>query len=270
MRIQHDFREYQKSIAAELIATKDRVRHLIGGKHWLSDGEHKEAVLRKVLRTHVQETMHVGTGFVCGPDIASHQTDILLTYRDKPALFRDGELVVVTPDAAARIIEVKTRVRRDKLVTVLRQVADDVEMIRSSGNNDCRAGLFIYEMARNLPHEWLLEAVQQASGGSAARVVNWIAAGPDRFVRYWDKGSEVNSPVAAGVWHSYAIERLAFAYFVSNVIWDTGEDDDPAIRSPWFSIDGGKEQLRKKYVALDDPRVMDFPQRRHLGGGRNG
>ena len=51
MPIQRNFLEYHKSIARELEATKDRIRQLIGDKHWLTDGEHKEAVLRRVLMT---------------------------------------------------------------------------------------------------------------------------------------------------------------------------------------------------------------------------
>jgi GrpB-like predicted nucleotidyltransferase (UPF0157 family) len=106
---QRDFLEYHKSISMELQATKNHVRNLIGDRHWQTDGEHKEAVLRKVLRGHIAETSHVGTGFVCGPDATSHQIDILVSSRDKPILFEDGELRFVTPDMAIGIVEVKLR-----------------------------------------------------------------------------------------------------------------------------------------------------------------
>src|ERR1039457_1403565 len=109
MPTKRDFQEYHKSIAAELAATKDRVLHLIGASHWESVGQQREAVLRKALRTHIAESLHVGTGFVSGPDSTSHQTDILICRRDKATLFRDGELFIVTPDAVAGIIEVKSR-----------------------------------------------------------------------------------------------------------------------------------------------------------------
>ena len=41
------FVEYLKSISNELNASKDRIRLLIGHVHWQTDGENKEAILRK-------------------------------------------------------------------------------------------------------------------------------------------------------------------------------------------------------------------------------
>jgi len=71
---------YHKSIALELDDSKNRVRNLIGSRHWLSDGEHKETLLRRLLRSHVPETVNVGSGFVyLGVDDSSHQLDILIS-----------------------------------------------------------------------------------------------------------------------------------------------------------------------------------------------
>lgn len=91
MPIQRDFKAYHESIADELSATKNRIRDLIGNHHWETDGAHKEAVLRKVLRNHIADSLHVGRGFICGPNKTSHQIDVLISFRDKPTLFRDGD-----------------------------------------------------------------------------------------------------------------------------------------------------------------------------------
>ena len=111
MPIRTDFFGYHKSIAQELEATKDRVRQLIGSTHWETDGEHKEAIIRKVLRNHLPESVRIGKGFVCFESHTSTQIDVLITAVDKPTLFKDGELVLVTPDAVHAVIEVKTAMR---------------------------------------------------------------------------------------------------------------------------------------------------------------
>jgi len=255
---QRDFQAYHKSIADELRATKDRIRNLIGDQHWQADGEHKEAVLRKVLRNHIAESMHVGTGFVCGSDTTSHQIDILISSRDKPTLFRDGELLLVTPDAVAGIIEVKTGMPTD-LNDVLMKLSDDVELIRAEDNRRCRAGLFIYEPCRQKNiHERILRILQEVSHGHEKRVVNWLAVGPSLFVRYWHDGNDVDSPAHGPVWHSYSLTNLAHAYFLSNVVWDTCPNIDHAMQYAWFPVEGGKERYREWYVELGNNQPQRF------------
>jgi len=253
MPIQRDFLEYHKSIAMELQATKNRVQYLIGSNHWPTDGQHKEAVLRKVLGGHIAETFHVGTGFVCGQNETSHQIDILISSRDKPILFEDGELRIITPDMAVAIIEVKTRIQgRGELKDFLEKLAHDANMIRTSGNQQCIAGLFIYE-SYDGGLERILSIVQNVTNGDENRVINYIAAGPDIFVRYWPEGDEVNSNAQGSVWHGYDLRDLAHAYFINNIVWDTCPHLNPNMQPFWFPIVGGKENCREWYVGLNDP-----------------
>lgn len=256
---QRDFLEYHKSIAAELKATKDRVQYLIGPNHWLTVGEHKEAVLRKVLRGHIAETYHIGTGFVCGPDTTSHQIDILISSRDKPILFEDGELRIVTPDMAIGIVEVKTRMPMSRdLEEVLQKIADDVEMIRTNGNQQCLAGLFIYEPYNTIGGpERILGIVQKVTNGEESRAINWIAAGPDIFIRYWCKGEDAQS-IQGPVWHSYCLSGLAHAYFSSNVVWDICPHSELNMQYAWLPIEGGKERYRQWYIGLNDLQPRRF------------
>lgn len=243
----------------ELRAIKDRIRNLIGDRHWQTDGEHKEAVLRKVLRNHIADSLHVGTGFVCGSNTTSHQIDVLISSRDKPTLFRDGELLLITPDAVAGIIEVKTRMPTD-LNQVLKKLADDVAMIREN-NQRCRVGLFIYESFPVEAHERILRLLQEVTDGDEKRVVNWLAAGPDLFFRYWNDGNNVASPVPGPVWHSYALNNLAHAYFLSNVVWDTCPSINPAMQFAWFPIEEGKEVFRRYYISFNEAKVRGFEVR---------
>lgn len=259
MPIHADFLEYHKSIARELDATKDRVRHLIGGRHWQTDGEHKEAVLRKVLRNHLPESVRIGRGFVCFQNEASTQIDVLITASDKPTLFKDGDLVLVTPDAVQAIVEVKTSIRsRPELQDALRKLSDNVALIRSNQHIGCLAGLFVFDERddRSVCDRAVLDELQSVVNEQQYRVINWIAFGPNRFFRYWYHASDVSSICQSSVWHSYELpEGLAHAYFLSNVAWDITREQrgviDHEMQYAWFPVEGGKERFRRWCVSFN-------------------
>ena len=170
MPVQRDFKKYHESITNELRFTKDRIRNLIGDSHWQTDGEHKEAVLRKVIRMYLPETLQVGKGFVCCSEETSSQIDILITDRNKPTLFKDGELVLVTPDAVKAIIEVKTSVNSGTVEGIITKLSNDAELTRSNGNTKCQAGLFVYEKrSLNKAQKRVLAILQSASNGDKKR-----------------------------------------------------------------------------------------------------
>src|SRR5690348_10543597 len=99
---------YFKSLTREVNALKGRVRHLIEGNHWQTDGEWKESVVRQILRRHLPGSVEVGRGFVVTQDAATHQLDVLIFKSSKPVLFRDADLVFVTPDSVVGVVEVKS------------------------------------------------------------------------------------------------------------------------------------------------------------------
>jgi len=264
MPVQSSFLEYHKSIANELNATKDRIRQLIGSRHWLTDGEHKEAVLRKILRNQLPELVRVGRGFVCFSNESSHQIDILIIGRDKPTLFRDEELILVTPDAVESIIEVKTVLNdRMTLRKALSKLSKDISRIRSNHNPNCLAGLFIYDESHNrIEDRVILEELKNAANAEPNKVINWIAFGPDRFFRFWKSGDDVASLFNNNVWHSYELTHgLAHAYFVSNVTWDVTEKRGIAherMQYAWFPVEGGKEGFRRWCIPLSDGIATQF------------
>lgn len=261
-----NFIEYHKSIAKELNATKDRIRQLIGGRHWQTDGEHKEAVLRKVLRNHLPETMRVGKGFVCFRNESSNQIDILITACEKPTLFRDGELVLVTPDSVHAILEVKTKLNsRTEIRNALTKLSQNIERIRSNRSIGCFAGLFVYEESENqnrIEDSIILEELQSAANDQQNKVINWVAFGADRFFRYWNRGNDVHSICQGPVWHSYDLrEGLAHAYFLSNVIWDISQERgiiDHHMQYAWFPVEGGKERFRRWCISRSNGQAIQF------------
>ncbi len=261
MPLQQDFTAYHKSIADELGAMQNRVRNLIGNAHWLTDGEHKEAVLRNVLRSRLPESVRIGKGFVCFPSEArdsekySGQLDILITSKDKPTLYKDGELVFVTADAVEAVIEVKTTWRPADLTSF----ADEVEFIRRNAlHKRCWAGLFVYDRG-NIEQRNVLRTLQRATQHAQERAIDCVAIGQDTFVHFWSKGRhEVGSPVSGPVWHSYRIVGLAPAYFVSNVALYLCPQTPEDAQRAWFPIEGGKESKRCFYAAMDGDTVEEF------------
>lgn len=275
MPVETDFVAYHKSIVSELRATQNRVRDLIGSGHWPSDGEHKETILRKTLRSHLPEALHIGRGFICYRRESSTQLDVLITNNNKPTLFKEGDLVIVTPDCVEAIIEVKTKQNSQELVATLTKLADQIQKVRQNDpNRQCWAGLFVFDgpsrRARDITvtnkSRDLLNALQQAARHERSRIVNCVSLGSRVFARYWDNSADqVAGPIDAPAWHSYIFDSqphndLAPAYFVSNLVWEISPNTSREMQFAWFPIRerGGKEQYRRHFAALQGGVVERF------------
>ena len=113
-------RRFLESISSELTSQSTRVRDLIGDKHWLSDGHHKEFLLLSLLRRHLPACTIASRGFVISPvhsDICSSEQDILVIENTCEApLFQQGDLVVTFPRMVLAAISVKTRFKRSEIL----------------------------------------------------------------------------------------------------------------------------------------------------------
>ncbi len=110
---------YFESLAGELQAQEDRIRDLIGSKHWLTDGHHKEALLRGLLGRHVPSSVLVAQGFLVpenGESIASREQDILLldAAAEMP-LFSANGTAIASPRLLLAAIAVKSGFDAGKL-----------------------------------------------------------------------------------------------------------------------------------------------------------
>ncbi|WP_406867316.1 DUF6602 domain-containing protein [Paraburkholderia fungorum] len=121
-------RSYAASIASELASMSERIGNLIG--HGPTVGSYRESLLQALLRRHVPTRYHVATGFIHG---CPRQVDILIYDQvDYAPTFREGDLVVVQPEAVRAVIEVKTTLDPEKLkesLSLLEDVSplDDME-----------------------------------------------------------------------------------------------------------------------------------------------
>ncbi|MGD1048593.1 MAG: DUF6602 domain-containing protein [Candidatus Krumholzibacteriaceae bacterium] len=250
-----DVMAFHKSISGELQVLKDRVRNLIGSAHWPSDGAHKEAIIKNLLRTYLPADRTVGSGFICypggqeGPTVASKQNDILIIDNELPVLFRSGEFLIVTPNAVRAIVEVKTQINRSEFKKVVKNLSIEKRRLFSSGGPNAITGLFVYENT-DIPDSELLKILKEQSHGDKYQSVDIIAIGPSRFFRLWQTGTIADSPVSEAVWHSYNLEELAPAYFIHNITLRLSKADEHRMEKLWFPIDGGKEKFRQWYCAV--------------------
>lgn len=113
------FSAYLKSWADELLSRANRVRQLIGDAHWLSDGHHKEYLLREFLNRYLSPQLLIGRGFVRPPEEArccSPEIDILIADAlCHPPLFHEGGLLIAPPSSVVAHIEVKSLLDKGSL-----------------------------------------------------------------------------------------------------------------------------------------------------------
>lgn len=242
-----DLLSFHRSLADEFTAVKDRVRNLIN--HHPTDGVFKESILRSALRSRLPDSLMVATGFIVTPVDVSSQIDILVVDRAKPTLFRDGDTVIVTPDAVRAMIEVKTALGSVRECSeALAKMRKNIELFGTLQHGlrqkSVWSGLFAYECS--LQHEVVLKAVAKAHGAGTPCRTNAICAGSNMFIRYWEDARVTGrlGEEARDCWHSYEMTSLAPAYFISNLIAHSSALD--ASTEPlWYPIPTGKEVVRK-------------------------
>lgn len=235
---------YFQSLSAELESLKNRVRNFIEDAHWLTDGEWKESVLRSFLIRKLPETVKVGRGFIVTSDGPSSQCDILLYRASSPALFKEGELVFLTPDAILGIIEVKSRTNG----TILRDVLEKFAKIGAKLGSDrshCFFGLFSYETdIRN--DQLILKALRDICDHES-KIVDLLSLGCHTFVKWWKQKPEGGTQHYER-WHLYKLEHMSAGYFIANVVDFVCPDSVGSNNWLWFPEEG-KESKKTEDIA---------------------
>ena len=232
--------DYHISIGEEIRAAQSRVRKLLSPTiHWGEDGRSKEDVLKFVLSRHAPQTVGIYSGFVRLKEKSSSQIDILLTDRTKPMLFSTNDFCITTPSNVFGIVEVKTKINSlNALKEILEKQVNDLSEIRRYINEDKFSysssapwcGLFSYEKS-NLKTDEVLEILDQVADKSFHRACNMICLGPDTFIRFWPED---------GSWRAYNLEKLAYSYFIGNLIWQDSQAS-ALDQASWFALQEGKD-----------------------------
>lgn len=238
-----NYLEYHKSLTDELHALKNRIRNLVeNSPHWPTDGEHKEAALRTVLRRHLPSSLVVGRGFIVNSTTSSTQIDLLIVDGNKPTLFREADLLFVTPDCVRAIIEVKTSLPSSAALEECATKLARVGQLCAENEDKPWLGIFSYEGTLQQP-EPLLDAVENAHNATGV-AINCLAYGKDRLVRFWGRGDRERGDAldadAQNRWRVYSVEQLASAYFIGNVVDALTKLNDRSNAFAWFPLAEGK------------------------------
>ncbi|PPB08844.1 DUF6602 domain-containing protein [Brevibacillus laterosporus] len=242
--------EYQKSIALEFNATKNRIRYLIGSTHWGEDGRYKEVILMNFLRRLLPNNIEVGTGFIKERDNISTQIDIIIYNPSLPLYFKENDFIIVHPKSVLGIIEVKSNPDKNKIAKAIIKASKAGEIIKG---NSIFNGLFIFgEDNNNQNHSSnllknpgnsefkgsLVDALSKYNG------INHIVSNDRAFIKKWAK---------IETFSCYDIKELAPSYFFSNLLdiinKRTGFLGIPeSMYDHLYPISKGKEQFRKWVV----------------------
>ncbi len=232
--------QHFESLSGEIKSLKNRVRNLIADRHWLTDGEWKESVVRQVLRRNLPTSVEVGRGFVITGSQATHQLDVLIHDTSKPVLFRDGDLVFVTPDAVLGIVEVKSRLTPSLFESTLGKLCSDIDLIRRHPNIRAFAAVFAFEVDGS-DSEALLDVVARVADTWTKRL-DFASMGESKFIRYWPENPE-NPKQVYESWHSYKLPGRAPGYFVHNAVDSICPESVFSNAEVWFPSEG-KEPYR--------------------------
>lgn len=237
-----DTAKYFESITDELQSLKNRIRNFISDAHWQTDGEWKESILRSVLRRYLPNTTGIGKGFIITKEGPSTQIDILIYDTTKPILFKDGDFVLVTPDATIGVIEVKTRVRRNDLKKTLKKI-DAIAKLHKNQTTVTRPffGLFSYEDS-DFDNNFALRAVRNVFSGFAVTPIHILSFGESKFIRFWQFDPRDHTQIV-NRWHEYELEGKAPAYFLHNAIAFTCKQSVNENVELWFPREGKEPSL---------------------------
>ena len=214
--------DYHKTTTEELLALTNKVRNLI--THWGEDGRYKEAVLKNVIRRFLPEKFSIGTGFVIkqtynrGEHLSSGQIDLLIYDDASPVLFKEGDFVILTPDAVKGIIEVKANLQNQGISQVLRQANENGQFIFSGKDNKKQKffnGVFSFEGYNNdFDKNVFATSYLQSNEGFTDTYfdkykVNHVSLNKDWFIKFWKDDQNPHS--------LYNIQDLSFPFFISNL-----------------------------------------------------
>lgn len=116
------------SWSEEIRSRCDRVRSLIGDRHWLSDGRHKEVILAQILSRYIYG-LRLESGFVISRDTKaiSPELDIFLAdFTTCPPVLNEGSTCIAFSESVAAAIEVKSTLSAQ----VLKDVVQHFEKVR--------------------------------------------------------------------------------------------------------------------------------------------
>lgn len=245
-------KKFHESISNELQASKNRVRDLIGSKHWGEEGRYKETLLKTVIKRYLPSDRSIGTGFVLTKDGITSQIDLIIYDNTYPLLFSEGDFIISTAESVKAIIEVKTNIQNAGLKETFDRLNKDTDMIFESQEAESApfSGIFSYEGFNN--NERFIEKFEESIGENEllqgykdngfciGRFIDHIAINENLFCKLMYHEGAFNYSV-------YNIEKLSASFFISNLLEAISENKmvTKIDQNVWYPLNKEKERLRK-------------------------
>jgi hypothetical protein len=247
----NDYTAYHKSITAELLASRNRVRYFIGNRHWGEDGRFKEVLLMNYLKKVLPSNISIGTGFVSNGHEITSQIDLIIYDNSIPTLFSEGDFVIALPESIYGIIEVKSKLSaNNKCSEAIIKANMNGEII---GNNIFN-GIFGYESDISFSENRDLPDTVKNPLFNNHGYINHITFGPDIFVKYWAEGNPDDRDELE-CFSFYKLRNLSFGYFISNLIETIHIKSRNQLLSDnlnnfLYPVNQGKETRRLRHLEL--------------------
>ncbi|WP_421234649.1 DUF6602 domain-containing protein [Aeromonas enteropelogenes] len=151
-----DISSFFSSHSHELKSKMKRLDFLVGRDHWLSVGNYKEELLRCLLKQLLPKKYEVSTGFILsldgdGNQIKSKQQDIIIwNSNEYAAIFRDGDFVIIPPEACRALIEVKSTLTNQTLRKAMSASDDVIYFVQTPYIQNLNIARFIFAYSSQL------------------------------------------------------------------------------------------------------------------------
>lgn len=214
---------YLTSLAHEAIAQSQRVRNLIGDKHWLSDGHHHESVLASVISRHLGSGIKALRGFIVNPldhsECSTEQDILIIDCRHQSPIFMQHGLAITFPEDVLAAISVKARMTSGNLQDAMDGLASVKKLANSrlSGQSSIWCSAFFFDIDstinndNGIVYKYLKKYISDPERPDLASQLPDLIATAQQFCYRVSGGAE---PSASGV--TYA--DMSFAVFLASLI----------------------------------------------------
>ena len=115
-------------------------------KHGPSIGDWNEILIRNFLKKHIPEKFSVGQGFIYRDGKISNQIDVIIydSHNYSP-FFKEGDFIIIEPEAVAVVIEVKTKIQSTKVLNEALQNIESAKKICIEYGTNFEGIIFTYE-----------------------------------------------------------------------------------------------------------------------------
>lgn len=235
-----NLKDFHVSTTEELKSVENRVRNLIGPANWPEDGRYKEAILRNMIKKFLSPRYTIGTGFIVksvnGIMKCSTQIDILIFDSNFPVLFSEGDFYIVTPSSVKAVVEVKTKLRIQKLTEAIKKLNDLGLFLDKNPSDKDYPFIGIFSFNGNYSSEELESRIKFKilDGIGDKCFINHVSLNEDIFLKYWPIENSISV---------YNIKKLSFSFFISNLIHGVSGEPIKTETEMWYPVNKECQKL---------------------------